>query len=117
MSKLLESIKAWGSSLLNANKAFIAEQSLPSGELVEQYFDTDGSTTAPYDGWVRIGARCDYLEASTNNCFFVIGNQAQNWPSSTLPVKKGATVIFNCYNLAPDEKIFVHFIQNSASSS
>ena len=116
MPKLLETIKTWGNSLFNAKKSFIAEQSLPNGILVEQFFDTGGSTTAPFNGWVRIGARCDYIEVSTNNCFFVVGNQAQNWPSSTLPCKKGAEVIFDCYNLAPDEKIFVHFIQNSAST-
>lgn len=114
MSKLLEYLKAWADSLFGAKKSFIAQQSLPNGDQVEMQFDSSGSTTAPFDGWVRASAHCDYIEVSSNNCFFIIGNQAQSWPSSTLPVKKGTLVAFGANNLASGAKIYVYFIHNQS---
>ena len=114
MANLLNTLRAWGESLFTAKKGFIAEQSLPNGETVyQESSDLQGSTTIPFDGWCRIQAHCNYIQANSDGLFFTIGNQGNIYPCLSLPVRKGQTVAWDVQGLV-DGSVSAWFVHNQS---
>ena len=117
MANFLNTLRAWGESLFTAKKGWIAEQSLP---VVSGSFQTktsqSGSTVSPVNGWARVQAQCNSLQAASGggDCLVTVDNQNNNWPSIILPVKKGATLAYSVLDGFGGE-VSIWFIPNQAS--
>ena len=104
-------------SIFTFRKGWIAEQSLP---VVSGSFQTkasqSGSTVSPVNGWARVQAQCNSLQAASGggDCLVTVDNQNNNWPSIILPVKKGATLVYSVLNGFNGE-VSIWFIPNQAS--
>lgn len=98
-------------SVFTNKKSYIATQCLPNGNAVYQKFtSTNSRTTAPFNGWVRIQARCNRLDGTANGVVFNLGNQNGAWPCFSLPIQKGQTVSWSVYDLVAGnvELWFIH---------
>ena len=96
-------------------KSFIASQCLPNGNVVEQtYSASTGTIVAPFDGWVRVQARCNGLQVDSYSCVATVNNQDQQWPSIVLPVRKGSNLLYNVINGLTGD-VSVWFIHNQTN--
>lgn len=103
-------------SVFTNKKSYIASQCLPSwSNTLQTFTEQQGSTVVPYDGWARVQAHCDSLQASiVQTCLVTVSNQNDTWPSIVLPVKKGEYLQWNVSENFQGE-VSVWFIQNQTN--
>ena len=101
-------------SVFTSKRVEIAQQSLPNGDTVYQYVNNQSNEIiAPFDGWVRVQAQCEDLQAYSGGCLATVTNQ-RNYPSIVLPVAKGAVI--GCNVLAGfTGPIAIWFIHNQTN--
>lgn len=104
LGNLIEAVFAnktgWITSLIEtafANKqGYIAAQCLPNGNYITQESaSAHGSIVIPFDGWVRVQARCNGLQANSGECVATINYQNNQWPSIVLPARKGTQLAYS----------------------
>ena len=86
-------LQTWIEAVFTSKKSYIASQCLPNGICVYQTFtEQEKSLVVPFDGWVRVQAQCNALQAHSQECLITINKPDNTWPSIVLPVRKGATL-------------------------
>lgn len=102
-------------SVFTNKKSYIASQCLPNGGVVEQtYSSSTGTIVVPFDGWVRVQAKCNGLQVDSYSCVAIVNNQDQQWPSIILPVKKGSNLLYNVIDGLTGD-VSVWFIHNQTN--
>ena len=77
-------------------KSYIAAQCLPNGNYITQESaSAQGSIVIPFDGWARVQARCNGLQADSGGCVATVNYQNNQWPSIVLPARKGTQLAYS----------------------
>lgn len=102
-------------SVFTNKKRYIASRCLPNGGVVKQtYSSSTGTIVVPFDGWVRVQAKCNGLQVDSYSCIAIVNNQDQQWPSIVLPVSKGSNLVYNVLNGLTGD-VSVWFIHNQTN--
>ena len=102
-------------SVFTSKKSYIATQCLPNGNnILQEHTESTKTVIVPYDGWARVQARCNGLQAESGTCTVTINNQHTQWPSVVLPVKKGANLAYVILD-GLDGEVSIWFIHNQTN--
>ena len=96
-------------------KSYIAKQCLPNdNNILQELSQKEGAIVVPFDGWARIQAQCNALQAASCSCVATINNQNLQWPSIVLPVRKGTNLLYNVID-GFDGQVSIWFVHNQTN--
>lgn len=113
---LKQFIKSLLESFLSSKRQWVGRQSLPSGSTQEIVVTgKSGTATATCDGWCRIQGNTTWIRFSGDGVFVSIRSPNRDWPTTSLPVKKGSKLAYEFGADSTDAEQRLWFVPNVAS--